>query len=91
MIVNEDLISCEYLTKYLNSSVFEFFFKCNTKKVGDRLYEYYPNKLINTDIFIPQDKNDKILTINSEICIEKYLEKMFNITGEEKGIIESFI
>lgn len=88
LIINEELTSYNYIVNYLNSSIFEFFFKSNAKKVGEKLYEYYPNKLENMHIFIPKDKNDKILTINNKIYIENYLEKMFNITVEDKFIIK---
>ncbi len=91
LIVNEEKILYNYIIGYLNSSIFEFVFKSNAKKVGERLYEYYPNKLENMQIFIPEDKNDKILTIKDKIYVENYLEKMFNITGEEKYIIEQSI
>ena len=91
LIINEELVTYNYIVNYLNSSIFEFFFKSNAKKVGEKLYEYYPNKLENMLMFIPEDKNDKILTIDSKNYIENYLEKMFNITGEDKNIIEQFI
>ncbi len=91
LIINEELTSYDYIVNYLNSSIFEFFFKSNAKKVGEKLYEYYPNKLENMRIFIPKDKNDKILTINNKIYIENYLEKMFNITVEDKYIIKQCI
>ena len=91
LIVNEEIITYSYILNYLNSRIFEFCFKCNAKKVGERLYEYYPNKLENMHIFIPEDKNDKILTFNNKICVDNYLEKMFNITVEDKYIIEQCI
>ncbi len=91
LIINEELTSYNYIVNYLNSSIFEFLFKSNAKKVGAKLYEYYPNKLENMRIFIPKDKNDKILTINNKIYIENYLEKMFNITVEDKYIIKQCV
>lgn len=91
LIVDENIITYDYAVKYLNSSIFEFIFKCNAKKVGEKLYEYYPNKLENMQIFIPKDKCDKILFENDKKYIENYLEKMFNITGKDKIIIKNNI
>jgi len=50
MSLKEDLkedISLEFILGYLNSSIFEFYFKSVAKKLNDKLYEYYPNKLMS--------------------------------------------
>jgi adenine-specific DNA-methyltransferase len=36
----------EYLIELLNSKVYEFYFQSFAKKLGDNLYEYYPNNLM---------------------------------------------
>jgi adenine-specific DNA-methyltransferase len=36
----------EFLLFILNSKLYEFYFKCFGKKLGDKLYEYYPNNLL---------------------------------------------
>lgn len=91
LTVDEEKVNYDYIVNYLNSSIFEFMFKCNAKKVGEKLYEYYPNKLENMQIFIPADRNDKIFFNNNKKYIENYLEKVFNITLEEKVIINNYI
>jgi adenine-specific DNA-methyltransferase len=91
MNVDVDKVNYDYIVNYLNSSIFEFIFKCNAKKVGEKLYEYYPNKLENMQIFIPEDKSDKSFFENNKKYIENYLEKVFNITLEEKVIINNYI
>lgn len=91
LTVDEEKVNYEYIVNYLNSSIFEFIFKCNAKKVGEKLYEYYPNKLENMQIFIPPEKSDKIFFKNNKKYIENYLEKVFNITLEEKVIINYYI
>ncbi len=91
LIVDEQKVEYNYIVDYLNSSIFEFIFKCNAKKVGQKLYEYYPNKLENMCIFIPDNNQEKNLLKNNKINIENYLEKVFNITLEEKNIIYNYI
>ncbi len=84
LVVNEDIVTSEYVVNYLNSSIFEFVFKCNAKKVGEKLYEYYPNKLEDMQIYIPPNKDEKIFIKNDKIYIENFLKKVFNITlGDE--------
>ncbi len=91
LVVDEDKVTYNYIVNYLNSSIFEFIFKCNAKKVGEKLYEYYPNKLENMQIFIPPNKNDKIFLKSNKKYIENYLEKVFNISLEDKFLINHYI
>ncbi len=85
-------LSLEYLLKYLNSDIFEFYFKCGAKKVGNNTYEYYPNKLNYAKIFLPQENNQKNISDLGKINIEIFLKKVFNITEEEvKNIIYKFV
>ncbi|SHH64179.1 adenine-specific DNA-methyltransferase [Caloranaerobacter azorensis DSM 13643] len=55
MFLNE--ITMEYLTGFLNSLIFEFYFKTVAKKVGDNMYDFYPNKLMELNIKIGEDVN----------------------------------
>ena len=84
-------ITYEYLQNYLNSNIFEFYFKCQAKKVGVNLFEYYPNKINFMKIYLPDKKNDKNISDLGKISIEIFLEKVFNISGEEKAIITKYI
>ncbi len=85
-----DNIDYRYLLDYLNSSVFEFYFKCIAKKVGSNLYEYYPNKLNNAKIYLPPEKLTQNISDIGKISIEIFLKKMFNITDEEVNIIYKY-
>jgi len=85
-----DDISHNYLLNYLNSSVFEFYFKCIAKKVGNGLYEYYPNKLNSARIYLPAENQLKNISDLEKISIELFLKKMFNITEEEVNIIHNY-
>ncbi len=58
--------SYEYLVGILNSSIYDRYFKVFAKKMGKNLYDYYPNKVMQTCIF--KDKNyEKIEEISKEI------------------------
>ena len=89
----KDKISLEYLVALLNSNVFEFYFKSMAKKVGDRLYEYYPNKLVNLKIKIT-DKEQKLKDMVEKKELEdinKYYYKLYDLNKEEIKIIENRI
>ena len=65
-------ISLEYLVAFLNSKLCEFYFKCIAKKLNDKLYEYYPNKLINLKLKIVKDLSYiEGLVNNIENCYKK--------------------
>lgn len=82
----------EYFISYLNSNVFEFYFKCHAKKFANNIYEYYPNKLNNVKIFLPQENGEQNISDLGKISIELFLKKVFNITEEEvNNIIYKYI
>ena len=84
-------ITLDYLISYLNSSIFEFYLKCQSKKVGKDLYEYYPNKLNNLKIYIPQIDIQQKFSGLGKFSIEILLEKMFNVNEKEVNIIKNYI
>ncbi|MDW5299657.1 MAG: N-6 DNA methylase [Sedimentibacter sp.] len=89
--LHENVVS-DYMISYLNSNVFEFYFKCQTKKVGNNLYEYYPNKLNNVKIYLPQESTQQNISDLGKISIEFFLKKVFNISEEEvNNIINKYI
>lgn len=70
----------DFLLFLLNSKIYEFYFHSFGKKLGEDLYEYYPNTLM--DMMIPK----KFLTKNyDENCLYEY----FNFTEEEINIIKN--
>lgn len=82
----------EYLQDYLNSNIFEFYFKCMAKKVGIDIYEYYPNKLNSMKIYLPDGKKAQKISHLGKFSIDNFLEKVFNINGEEeKTIINNYL
>ncbi len=72
-------VSLEYLLAFLNSSLCEFYFKSVAKKVGEKMYEYYPNKVMSLNMRVGKEIKtieQKVINItklqqkNTE-CIEK--------------------
>lgn len=68
----------EFLVSILNSKVYEFYFKSYAKKLGEYLYDYYPNTVMK--LMIPP--MHKI-----EGDIDSYLFKYFQLSEEEIEII----
>lgn len=68
-----------YLLDILNSKIYQYYFKTFGKKLGENIYEYYPNSLMKLCIPIPFDEYD--------ITDEK-LYNYFQFTEEQILIIE---
>ncbi|WP_163194464.1 Eco57I restriction-modification methylase domain-containing protein [Clostridium thermarum] len=70
----------EFLESLLNSKLYEFYFKSFAKKLGGKLYEYYPNNL--NRLYIPTDKNHAFKT-------DEELYDFFNLSSQEVDYIET--
>ncbi|HOK49595.1 MAG TPA: TaqI-like C-terminal specificity domain-containing protein, partial [Sedimentibacter sp.] len=84
-------LALDYLLAYLNSEIFEFYLKCQAKKVGNDIYEYYPNKLNNLKIYMPQENIAENFSPLENISIEIWLKKVFNIDEGEVNIIKNYL
>lgn len=73
----------EYLLYILNSKVYEFYFKTFAKKLGNDLYEYYPNTLMKLRI-------PAMSSFNFNYTDENIYE-VFKFTDDEIRIIENRI
>lgn len=98
-------IQLEYLLAFLNSKVCEYYFKCIGKKLNDRLYEYYPNKLEILKIKLVEDMTyvvELVKMIESSYNeedgkdtrylkekIDKYFYELYSLNADEIKIIES--
>lgn len=71
----------KYLISLLNSKVYEFYFQSFAKKLGDDLYEYYPNNLMKLCIPTMGEKED---------LIEEDVQRLFNLSAEEIEIIKEY-
>lgn len=81
ILKDEAYFTYNYLLYILNSKVYEFYFKTFAKKLGNDLYEYYPNtvmKLCIPDIKKIGDNYD-----------EKNMYRVFGFSDEEIRIIEN--
>lgn len=74
--------SYDYLLKILNSKVYEYYFKTFAKKLGEDLYEYYPNNLMK--LCIPT-----MLEISEDI--DNFLYDYFELDNSEIAIVEKYI
>lgn len=70
--VNKDLeeeISYKSLTLILNSMLFEFYFKRFAKKLGEDLYEYYPNTLLQLKIpKLTKEENQQLKNFYNDLA-----------------------
>ncbi|WP_245592050.1 Eco57I restriction-modification methylase domain-containing protein [Clostridiisalibacter paucivorans] len=88
--------SIEYILGYLNSKIFEFYFKVVGKKVGERLYEYYPNKLktlkikFTKDSYMVEEKVKDILKYNERIMNKDNIDKYNHLINKNKYYIDTF-
>ncbi len=62
----------------LNSKIYDFYFKTFAKKLGEDLYEYYPNNLMR--LYIPNIKG-------KELSSEQQLYEYFNFNDKEIELI----
>lgn len=90
------LITYEFLVGVLNSRVYDFYIKTMAKKLGDNLYEYYPNKILKLKIPNYISEIEGIVKENIEIeekldRIDYLLCKHFGITEEEYQYIKKNI
>lgn len=79
LILKENVpFTYNYLISLLNSKVYEFYFQSFAKKLGEKMYEYYPNNLLK--LCIP--------TMGSkEEYSEEEINEFFGFTEEEIKII----
>lgn len=86
-------ISYEFLTGILNSSIYEFYIKTIAKKLGDDLYDYYPNKIMT--LRIPENiksVEEEVLNLGSstKYNIDMILLDYFNLNLDEYSVIRSW-
>ena len=102
----EDEVSLEYLLAFLNSKICEYYFKCIGKKLNDKLYEYYPNKLEILNIKLVEDMTYIVKLVKSiessyneedqrdieclKREIDKYFYKLYSLNDDEVKLIESY-
>jgi len=96
-------ISYEFLLGILNSKLYEFYFKCFGKKLGEDLYDYYPNTVMRLKVPLSDDTyikgrvleildttSDEMVNFHAK-SIDNYLYKFFNLTEKEIQIVEGML
>ena len=89
----QGMISYEYLLGILNSRIYEFYIKSMAKKLGDNLYEYYPNKVMKLKIpNLIKEVEDEVINKkdNFKDNIDNILKDYFKITDEEYEAIKKW-
>lgn len=89
---NTQFYTYEFLECILNSRIYEFYIKTIAKKLGDNLYEYYPNKIM--EVYIPsvieEINNIGRGTKDSIEYIDSILINYFGLTNKEFEVVKSW-
>lgn len=84
LVIKEKIpVSYKYIVDILNSRVYEFYFKTFAKKLGENIYEYYPNNIMKLRIPIIKEFDGKFT--------EKMLYDKFKLSTHEIEIINSLV
>lgn len=78
-----DEISIEYLAAFLNSLIFEFYFKSVGKKLNENMYEYYPNKLMSLRIKLGSNRDVIEEKVKKIMDYYNILQQLDDFRGEE--------
>lgn len=94
----ENVFSYEYIVGILNSKIYDRYFKMIGKGMGNKIYDYYPNKVMKLKIFKDKNYNEidvlskKIISIKKEVEISKNnikLQGKKNTFNEEINYLEN--
>ena len=94
-------IPLEYITAILNSKLFQFYFKCYGKRIGDNLYDYYPNTVVRMRLNL-RDIDEELLGYSRDLIdwgyisktnpyienIDKRIYKMYGLSEKQIRMIE---
>lgn len=89
----KNMYTYEFLAGVLNSSIYEFYIKTIAKKLGEDLYEYYPNKIMTLRIPDYIEELDAMVRQGGDGLMERIdalLCRKLGITPEEYEIIRSW-
>jgi len=79
-------VSEEFLVMLLNSRLYNYYFKSYGKKLGDKLYEYYPNTLLRLGIPDVKDETIKFFKASYDKIIN--LKKNGDMAEADKMLAE---
>lgn len=96
----ESIFSYEYIVGILNSKIYDRYFKMIGKGMGNKIYDYYPNKVMNLKIFKDKNYNEiestskKIISMKKQVKVSKNsikLQGKKNTINEEINYLENEI
>ena len=96
----KNMFSYEYMVGILNSEIYDRYFKMIGKGMGNKIYDYYPNKVMKLKIFKDENYSEietiskKIISVKKEIKLSKNSVKLQgkkNILNKEINYLENEI
>ncbi len=95
-------ISYEFIVILLNSDLYDFYYKTFAKKLGENMYEYYPNMLMKLKIPMLDVDQKMIKEAYRQLLarqegaereenlkqLNDFVYRLFHITEEERAIVE---
>lgn len=94
----KNMFSYEYMVGILNSEIYDRYFKMIGKGMGNKIYDYYPNKVMKLKIFKDENYSEietlskKIISVKKEIKFSKNSVKLQgkkNILNKEINYLEN--
>ncbi|WP_434797184.1 Eco57I restriction-modification methylase domain-containing protein [Terrisporobacter vanillatitrophus] len=85
----ENVFSYEYIVAILNSEIYDRYFKMIGKCMGNKIYDYYPNKVMKLKIFKDENYSEiealskKIISIKKEVG---FIKNNIKLQGKKNAI-----
>ena len=82
----KEIFSYEYIVGILNSDIYDRYFKMIGKYMGNKIYDYYPNKVMKLKIFKDDNYNEienlskKVISVKKQIVM---YEKKIKLHGKK--------
>ena len=67
-------VPLEYITAMVNSKLFQFYFKCYGKRIGEDLYDYYPNTVLRMKLNL-ENIDRELLDYSKTLIDDSFLSK----------------
>lgn len=81
----------EYITVLLNSTLYDTYFKSFGKRMGGKIFDYYPNKVMEMRVYIPEKMEEiaEILRLyKALVCLNSYAAPKKNSEEQRNRLIE---
>ncbi len=95
-------VTYEYLCILLNSRLYDFYYKSFAKKLGEKMYEYYPNMVLRLKVPLMKISEEAIAGAYRQVAasigtkeyeenienLNDFVYKLFDLTEAEKNHVE---